>query len=77
LLASSIRAFAHEWMKESRNGLKRFRSITTKTKEHQLESASAPELRGMHALAAADGLVDKARTNIVEGNNFNVQIVTM
>jgi ketol-acid reductoisomerase len=53
-------AFAHEWMKESRNGRKRFEELTTKTKEHQIERVGA-ELRGMMPWLAAGRLVDKAR----------------
>src|SRR2546426_2694093 len=53
-------AFAHEWMKESRNGRKRFDELAAKTKEHQIERVGA-ELRGMMPWLAAGRLVDKAR----------------
>jgi ketol-acid reductoisomerase len=53
-------AFAHEWMKESRNGRKRFEELAGKTREHQIERVGA-ELRGMMPWLAAGRLVDKAR----------------
>jgi len=53
-------AFAHEWMKEARNGRKRFEDLADRTKEHQIERVGA-ELRGMMPWLAAGRLVDKAR----------------
>src|SRR2546423_3345755 len=53
-------AFAREWMKESRNGRKRFEELSAQTKEHQIERVGA-ELRGMMPWLAAGRLVDKAR----------------
>src|SRR6266498_3317455 len=54
------RAFANEWMKENRNGCKRFEELAAKTKAHQIERVGA-ELRGMMPWLAAGRLVDKAR----------------
>jgi ketol-acid reductoisomerase len=53
-------AFAREWMKESRNGRRRFEELAVKTKEHQIERVGA-ELRGMMPWLATERLVDKAR----------------
>jgi ketol-acid reductoisomerase len=53
-------AFAHEWMKEARNGRKRFEELADRTKEHDIERVGA-ELRGMMPWLAAGRLVDKAR----------------
>jgi ketol-acid reductoisomerase len=53
-------AFAQEWMKEARNGRKRFAELTAETKEHQIERVGA-ELRAMMPWLAAGRLVDKAR----------------
>ena len=53
-------AFAREWMKEARNGRRRFEELTAETKEHQIERVGA-ELRGMMPWLAAGRLVDKAR----------------
>ena len=52
--------FAHEWMKEARDGRKRFAELTAETKEHQIERVGA-KLRGMMPWLAAGRLVDKAR----------------
>jgi ketol-acid reductoisomerase len=53
-------AFAHEWMKENRNGRQRFEELSGKTKEHQIERVGA-QLREMMPWLTADRLVDKAK----------------
>ncbi|MGH9968484.1 MAG: ketol-acid reductoisomerase [Pyrinomonadaceae bacterium] len=53
-------AFAREWIKESRNGRKRFQELEAQTREHQIERVGA-QLREMMPWLAAGRLVDKAR----------------
>lgn len=53
-------AFAREWMKESRNGRKRFRELETETKEHQIERVGA-QLRAMMPWLVNGRLVDKEK----------------
>jgi ketol-acid reductoisomerase len=53
-------AFANEWMKENRNGKRRFRELETQTREHQIERVGA-RLRGMMPWLAQGRLVDKTR----------------
>lgn len=52
--------FAHEWMKESQNGRKRFSELEAKTREHQIERVGA-KLRAMMPWLAAGRLVDKGK----------------
>jgi ketol-acid reductoisomerase len=53
-------AFAREWMKESRNGRKRFQELERQTKEHQIERVGV-QLREMMPWLSAERLVDKAK----------------
>jgi len=53
-------AFANEWMKENRNGKKRFRQLEEETKQHQIERVGA-QLREMMPWLAEGRLVDKAK----------------
>ena len=53
-------AFAGEWMKENRQGRKRFQELEAQTKEHQIEHVGA-QLREMMPWLAAERLVDKAK----------------
>ena len=53
-------AFAHEWMKESRNGRKNFGELEAKTREHQIERVGAG-LREMMPWLSEGRLVDKAK----------------
>lgn len=53
-------AFAREWIKESRNGRKRFQELEAQSREHQIERVGE-QLREMMPWLAAGRLVDKAR----------------
>jgi ketol-acid reductoisomerase len=53
-------AFAREWVKESRNGRKRFQELERQAKEHQIERVGA-QLREMMPWLSAGRLVDKAK----------------
>src|SRR5436305_1472431 len=53
-------AFAQEWMKENRNGRKRFVELEEKTKAHQIERTGA-RLREMMPWLSESRLVDKAK----------------
>lgn len=52
-------AFAHEWMKENRNGRARFNQLEQDTREHQIERVGA-SLREMMSWLGKDRLVNKA-----------------
>lgn len=52
--------FAHEWMKENRNGRSRFRELEAATRDHPIERVGA-QLRGMMPWLAQERLVDKAK----------------
>ena len=52
-------AFAHEWMRESRNGRMRFNQLEAEAREHTIEHVGA-RLRAMMPWLKADRLVDKA-----------------
>jgi ketol-acid reductoisomerase len=53
-------AFAREWMKESRNGRKRFQALEAETRAHQVERVGA-HLREMMPWLRDGRLVDKAK----------------
>lgn len=53
-------AFAHDWMKESRNGRTRFERLDLEAREHPIEQVGA-RLRAMMPWLAASKLVDKTR----------------
>jgi len=52
-------AFARDWMKEARNGRKRFQQLDDAAREHPIERVGA-RLRGMMPWLAQSRLVDKA-----------------
>ena len=52
-------AFAREWMKESRDGKERFKSLESQSNEHQIERVGKT-LRGMMPWLTSNRLVDKA-----------------
>lgn len=52
-------AFAREWMKENKDGRKRFTQLEEETKEHRIEQVGA-RLRAMMPWLAANRLVNKA-----------------
>lgn len=52
--------FANEWMKENRNGRKRFRELEAQSREHQIERVGA-QLREMMPWLAEGRLVDRAK----------------
>ena len=53
-------AFARDWMKESRNGRKRFQELEAKGREHPIERVGT-RLRGMMPWLKERRLVDKAK----------------
>jgi ketol-acid reductoisomerase len=53
-------AFARDWMKESRNGRKRFQELEAKGREHPIEQVGT-RLRGMMPWLKERRLVDKAK----------------
>jgi ketol-acid reductoisomerase len=53
-------AFAHDWMKESRNGRVVFERLDSEAREHPIEQVGA-RLRGMMPWLSSSRLVDKAR----------------
>jgi ketol-acid reductoisomerase len=53
-------AFANEWMKENKNGRKRFNDLEAKTRDHKIEEVGG-RLREMMPWLAASRLVDKAK----------------
>lgn len=53
-------AFAREWMKESRNGRKRFQQLEGASRDHQIETVGS-RLRKMMPWLAESRLVDKAK----------------
>jgi ketol-acid reductoisomerase len=53
-------AFARDWMKESRNGRKRFNQLDSEARDHPIERVGA-RLRAMMPWLNASRLVDKSR----------------
>ncbi|HET9714317.1 MAG TPA: hypothetical protein VFP64_20685, partial [Pyrinomonadaceae bacterium] len=51
-------AFARDWMKEARNGRKRFQQLDDEAREHPIERVGA-RLRGMMPWLSESRLVDK------------------
>ncbi len=52
-------AFAREWMKENKNGRRRFNQLEAEAREHPIERVGA-RLREMMPWLRANRLVDKA-----------------